>query len=71
MNEEMTGSDNGRHFECPFCHAFDVDRLYIASLNVDACQCAACGEKWDEDSATGRFRGRAARESVFLRGRDQ
>ncbi len=44
--------------QCPFCESYDIDRLYLASLRVDSCVCASCGARWDEDAATGAFRGR-------------
>ncbi len=53
------------HLSCPFCGAYEVDRLYLASTHVDACACGACGARWDQDAATGRFRGRAPRESAL------
>lgn len=43
---------------CPYCDSYEVDRLYLASLRVDSCVCASCGARWDEDTATGAFRGR-------------
>jgi len=53
------------HLRCPFCQAYEVDRLFLASLQIDACACASCGARWDEDTASGEFRGRAADRSVF------
>jgi hypothetical protein len=52
-------------FECPYCTSSHVDRLYLASLNLDTCACLACGARWDEDSTTGEFRGRAASGSAI------
>jgi len=43
---------------CPYCDSYEVDRLYLASLRVDSCVCTSCGARWDEDAATGEFRGR-------------
>jgi hypothetical protein len=53
------------NFECPYCTSNYVDRLYLASLNLDTCACLACGARWDEDSTTGEFRGRAASGSAI------
>jgi hypothetical protein len=50
--------------ECPFCEAFEVDRLYLGTLRIDACTCMACGARWDQDTDTGRYRGRGRTESV-------
>ncbi len=52
------------HLQCPFCESYDVDRLYLASLRLDSCACAACGARWDEDPATGEYRGRGGKESA-------
>jgi len=52
-------------FECPYCTSSHVDRLFLASLNLDTCACLACGARWDEDATTGEFRGRAASASAF------
>lgn len=52
------------HLQCPFCEAYEVERLYLASLRVDSCACASCGARWDEDPTTGEYLGRAQRESV-------
>lgn len=51
--------DPGR-LQCPYCDAFEIDRLYLASLAVDSCICASCGARWDQDAVTGEFRGRAS-----------
>jgi ribosomal protein L37AE/L43A len=37
------------HLCCPFCAAYEVDRLYLGTLRVDACQCRACGAGWEEE----------------------
>lgn len=58
------------HLRCPFCQAYEVERLFLASTRVDACRCRSCGAVWDEDPDTGEFLGRAARES-FLAPRDR
>lgn len=54
------------HFQCPFCNSYDVARLYVASVNIDACECSGCGARWDEDRGTGEYRGRADRTSVLM-----
>ena len=58
-------ASGGEHFQCPYCDSFDVDRLYVAPLGVDACACLTCGARWDEDAASGEFRGRANSSSVL------
>lgn len=57
--------DDARHFQCPYCESFEVDRLYLASMNLDSCVCSACGARWDEDATSGEFRGRASQSSVM------
>jgi uncharacterized protein (DUF983 family) len=59
------GETGGGRLQCPFCGAYQVDRLYIGSLHVDASTCEACGARWDEDAATGRYLGRGGVESVI------
>ena len=54
------------HLQCPFCGAYEVDRLYLASVRLDSCECTSCGARWDEDPVTGAYRGRASRSSVVL-----
>lgn len=49
---------------CPYCSSYEVDRLFLASVGVDACACRTCAARWDEDRATGEFRGRATRSSA-------
>ena len=49
----------GGHLRCPYCEAYGVDRLYLASLRADTCACAACGARWDEDPGTGEVLGHA------------
>ena len=56
--------ENGR-LQCPFCGAYEVDRLYLASLRLDSCECQSCGARWDEDTGSGTYRGRASRESAI------
>jgi hypothetical protein len=54
------------HLGCPYCCAYEVDRLFLASARVDSCQCRACGARWDEELGTGEFRGRSERHSAVL-----
>ena len=61
-------SDGAGHLQCPFCEAYEVERLYLASLRVDSCACASCGARWDEDPITGEYRGRAPKHGVELGG---
>lgn len=58
-------SDQTGHLRCPFCDAYEVERLYLGSLHADSCTCLSCGARWDEDAQTGRYRGRGAVESVI------
>jgi len=46
---------------CPFCGAYEVSRLYLASLRLDSCECRACGARWDEELGTGVYRSRPGR----------
>jgi hypothetical protein len=59
----VDGSDG--HLRCAFCGTYDVDRLYLASLDLDSCECRGCGRRWDEDRGSGTYRGRADRSSVI------
>jgi hypothetical protein len=61
-------SERAGHLQCPFCEAYEVERLYLASLRVDSCACASCGARWEEDPVTGDYRGRAAKEGLELGG---
>ncbi|MEZ5137924.1 MAG: hypothetical protein R2702_02190 [Acidimicrobiales bacterium] len=54
------------HATCPYCESTDVARLYLGSVRLDSCECSTCGARWDEDPATGAFRGRASRASVVV-----
>ena len=65
------GGDPGRssrpgRMQCPFCHSYDVARLFVASLGLDSCECAACNSRWDEERRTGRFRGRSDQASILI-----
>jgi hypothetical protein len=51
---------------CPYCTGYDVRRLYLASVDVDACDCGACGARWDERHSDGAFVGRGSRATVLL-----
>lgn len=64
---EAAGSRAGGHLACPFCSSYDVARLFLASLSIDSCECLACSARWDEDSDSGEYKGRAHRSSVLLR----
>jgi hypothetical protein len=59
--------DEHRHLACPFCESYSVERLYLASLDLDSCACAACGGRWDERAGSGDFAGRGSATSVFAR----
>ena len=61
-NENRSG---GHHLACPFCSGYAIDRLFIASVDLDSCECMSCGARWDEDRGSGEYRGRAARSSVL------
>ncbi|HVE95142.1 MAG TPA: hypothetical protein VNB24_09490 [Acidimicrobiales bacterium] len=65
MVEHSDGPASGGHLACPFCASYDVDRLFIATANLDCCECAACGARWDEERGTGEYRGRSKRSSVL------
>jgi hypothetical protein len=62
--ERQLSADPG-HLACPFCSAYEVERLYLASLALDSCVCTICGARWDEDATSGEFRGRASSSSVM------
>ena len=52
------------YLPCAYCGSYDVRRLYLASVNLDSCDCRACGARWDEDATSGEFRGRAESASL-------
>jgi hypothetical protein len=54
------------HLACPFSNSYDVTRLYVASLRMDSCECLSCGARWDEDTKSGEYKGRANRSSVLI-----
>lgn len=37
------------HLCCPFCAAYEVDRLFLGTLRVDSCRCRACGAGWEDE----------------------
>ena len=53
-----------RRLQCPFCEGYDVERLYLAGLDLDSCACGSCGARWDERVETGEFVGRGSSASV-------
>lgn len=55
------------HLQCPFCDDYAVERLFVASLNMDACACSICGARWDERRDTGAYEGRGSASSVISR----
>jgi len=61
-------AEEGGHLQCPYCSAYGVDRLYVASLAIDSCVCSVCGARWDEDASSGEFRGRSSSSSVLAPG---
>ena len=65
VGETATPHDNG-HLTCPFCTSYDVTRMFVASINVDSCECASCGARWDEEQGSGEYRGRGESASVLL-----
>lgn len=58
--------ENSGHMQCPFCHSYDVARMFVASINLDSCECATCSGRWDEECGSGVYRGRAHRQSVLM-----
>ena len=60
----MATSDGAGHLRCPFCEAYEVERLYLASAAVDSCACSSCGARWDEDPTSGDYRGRSSHQSA-------
>ncbi|MCU1452131.1 MAG: hypothetical protein JWN46_277 [Acidimicrobiales bacterium] len=51
---------------CPYCNSYGVERMYLATVKLDTCECAECGARWDQDPLDGSFRGRATRASVVM-----
>lgn len=58
--------DAAPHLSCPFCSGYTVGRLYVASTNLDSCECLTCGARWDEERGSGAYRGRSARSSALI-----
>ena len=54
------------HLMCPFCNSYDVERMFLASVNLDSCQCLTCCARWDEERGTGAYRGRSRQSSVLM-----
>ncbi|CAN5573701.1 hypothetical protein BH18ACT1_BH18ACT1_18330 [soil metagenome] len=53
------------HLSCPYCAAYGVRRLFLAGLDLDACECGTCGARWDERRSDGAFVGRGTRTTVL------
>jgi transposase-like protein len=51
---------------CPFCEAYEVQRLFVASVKLDSCLCSSCGAGWDEELGSGEYRGRSHTSSVLI-----
>lgn len=60
-----TGARDGR-FQCPYCNSYEVARMFLASVNLDSCECTSCGARWDEDCGSGAYKGRGNRASVLM-----
>jgi hypothetical protein len=60
MGASRDDADAG-HLTCPFCCAYEVERMYLGSLRLDSCECAACGARWDQDPRSGAYLGRLSR----------
>lgn len=52
--------------QCPFCNAYDVGRIYLASVDADACECASCGARWDEQRGSGHERRGSEQSSILV-----
>ncbi|HUR77705.1 MAG TPA: hypothetical protein VMZ22_07145 [Acidimicrobiales bacterium] len=63
---ETSGPRAAPHLACPFCSGYAVGRLYVASTDLDSCECLACGARWDEERGTGAYRGRSDRASALI-----
>ena len=64
--DKQADEPRAAHLQCPFCTTYAVSRLYLASLHMDCCECAACGARWDEECGTGEYKGRASSSSILL-----
>ena len=60
------GAQDTGHLTCPFCNSYDVARLFVGSINADACECSSCGAGWDEEKGSGEYKGRSHRASILL-----
>ena len=40
--------------------------MFVASAALDSCECLTCGARWDEDRASGEYRGRSQRASFLI-----
>ena len=58
-------AEGSKRLQCPYCEGYEVDRVYLASLQLDACACVDCGARWDERTSTGEFVGRGSSATVF------
>jgi hypothetical protein len=58
-------SAGGSHLSCPFCSGYAIGRMYVASANLDTCECLACGARWEEERGSGNYVGRAPKSSVL------
>lgn len=54
------------HLQCPFCHAYDVSRLFVATLAVDSCRCMTCGSTWEEHWGSGRYHRPSEQTSILV-----
>ncbi len=63
---EGSSTERAGHLQCPFCNSYDVQRLFVASLKIDSCECASCRARWDEDARTARSSGRGNHSSVTI-----
>ena len=63
---QQRGPHDSGHLTCPFCNSYDVARMFVASINVDSCECLSCGAHWDEEKGSGAYKGRAEPASVLL-----
>ena len=59
-------AERNGHLACPYCGAYDVERLFVASLRMDSCHCAGCDRRWDEEQGTGHHRQPTKRASVLI-----
>ena len=64
---ERTIEGEPGHLQCPFCGCYVVSRLFVGAVNLDSCECADCGARWDEQKGSGNFCGRSAPSSYLVR----